>query len=86
MCSNDLQVRREELVSYMRENCRDKFSANKSGFKVFYVNLFSGPDTLQHGSRPLINVFGAIDEKFTRGFVDFHLVTHEVAYIFNQSP
>ena len=34
MCSNDLQVGQEELVSYMRGKCRDKFSANKSGFKV----------------------------------------------------
>ena len=34
MRSNDPRVGEEELVSYMRGKCRDKSSANKSGFKV----------------------------------------------------
>ena len=43
MHSNNPQGDREELVSYMRGKCGDKFSANKSQFKGYEVNLFSGP-------------------------------------------
>ena len=46
----------------MRENCGDNFCANKSVFKGYKVNLFSCPETLQYGSRPLINMFGANEE------------------------